>query len=102
MNSQTPSSKAVKNIDSSPKKLQDYIDSTLIIFAASLLAYIGAYCFELGYLRWFDINYQSARVQTESFVIAFIVLTPVLLIGHQFLGMLKDLRQELLSSRITK
>lgn len=88
--------------DTWPSSPKSYLDSTIIIFFLSMAAYVGAYCFELGYLRWFGINYQSVRVQTESFVISFIILVPAVQSAHYWLRNLKDIRQEILKSRIAQ
>lgn len=84
------------------EKLKKYLDSTGIVFVLSMVAYLVAYCFELGYLRWFGINYQSVHVQTESFVISFILTVPAVIQGHYFFRAFKDLRRQVLTSRLAK
>ena len=40
------------------------------VFIFTLIGYFAAYAFEVGYLKYFDISWQNARVTINSFMIA--------------------------------
>jgi hypothetical protein len=86
-----------ENIPQSFKKL---IDSTAVIFVLSVSSYLLAYATEVGYLRVFGINYQSAQVQTESFVIAFFLLACVGYGGRIVVRDMRNTKRDFLQSRI--
>lgn len=83
-----------------PVGLKKIIDSTAIIFVLSVSSYLIAYATEVGYLRVFGINYQSAQVQTESFVIAFFLLACVGYGGRVIVRDIRNTKRDFMQSRI--
>jgi hypothetical protein len=53
--------------------LREIFDKLTPVFSVTLLGYFCAYVFEIGYLRYFDISWQSAHVTVNSFLVTTVI-----------------------------